>query len=48
MIINGHTELIARIGFPIHAFKAPMICKPWFKEAGIDVIVVSMACQAAG
>ena len=47
MIINGPTELIAHIGFPIHALKAPMIYNRWFKKAGINVIVVSMACQAA-
>ena len=24
MLINGHTELIAHIGYPTHSFKAPM------------------------
>ena len=47
MIINDPTELTTHSGFPIHAFKAPMIYNRWFKKTGINVIVVSMACQAA-
>ena len=46
-MITGTTELIAHIGFPTHAFKAPMIYNPYFEEAGIDVVVVPMACQPA-
>lgn len=45
-MINGNTEIIAHIGFPTHAFKAPMIYNPWFEEAGINAIVVPMGCQA--
>jgi shikimate dehydrogenase len=45
-MINGNTELIAHIGFPTHAFKAPMIYNPWFGKAGINAIVVPMGCQA--
>ncbi len=45
-MINGNTELIAHIGYPTHAFKAPMIYNPWFEKAGVNVIVVPMACQA--
>jgi shikimate dehydrogenase len=45
-MINGNTELIAHIGFPTHAFKAPMIYNPWFEKAGINAIVVPMGCQA--
>lgn len=45
-MINGHTELIAHIGFPTHAFKAPMIYNPWFEKAGINAVVVPMGCQA--
>lgn len=45
-MINGNTELIAHIGYPTHAFKAPMIYNPWFEQAGIDAVVVPMACQA--
>ncbi|MDO8777660.1 MAG: shikimate dehydrogenase [Burkholderiaceae bacterium] len=44
-MINGNTELIAHIGFPTHAFKAPMIYNPWFEQAGINAIVVPMGCQ---
>jgi shikimate dehydrogenase len=44
-MITGHTELIAHIGFPTHAFKAPMIYNPYFERAGIDAVVVPMSCQ---
>ena len=46
MIINGNTEVIAHIGFPTHAFKAPMIYNPWFEKAGANVVVVPMGCQS--
>ena len=45
-MIRGTTELIAHIGFPTHAFKAPMIYNPYFENAGIDAVVVPMGCQA--
>lgn len=45
MIINGHTELIAHIGFPTHAFKAPMIYNPWFEKAGVNAVVVPMGSK---
>ena len=45
-MINGHTEIIAHIGYPTHSFKAPMIYNPFFEEAGVNVIVVPMGCQA--
>ena len=44
-IINGHTELIAHIGFPTHSFKAPMIYNPWFDKAGINARVMPMGCK---
>ena len=44
--INGHTEIIAHIGFPTHAFKAPMIYNPWFAKAGVNAVVVPMGCRA--
>ncbi len=44
--INGHTEIIAHIGFPTHAFKAPMIYNPWLAKAGVNAIVVPMGCRA--
>ena len=46
MMINGHTGLIAHIGYPTHAFKAPMIYNPWFEKSGINAVVVPMACEA--
>ena len=46
MHINGHTEVIAHIGFPTHAFKAPMIYNPYFEQQGINALVVPMGCQA--
>jgi shikimate dehydrogenase len=46
MLINGHTEVIAHIGFPTHAFKAPMIYNPFFEQQGINALVVPMGCQA--
>jgi len=44
MLINGHTEVIAHIGFPTHAFKAPMIYNPYFEQQGIYALVVPMGC----
>ncbi len=44
-MIRGSTGLIAHIGFPTHAFKAPMIYNPHFAQAQIDVVVVPMACR---
>jgi shikimate dehydrogenase len=46
MLINGHTEVIAHIGFPTHAFKAPLIYNPYFEQQGINALVVPMGCQA--
>jgi shikimate dehydrogenase len=45
MTINGSTELICHIGFPTHAFKAPMIYNPWFAQSGINAVVVPMGCK---
>ena len=44
-MINGNTEIIAHIGYPTHTFKSPMIYNPWFEKAGVNVIVVPMACK---
>ena len=44
-MINGNTEIIAHIGFPTHAFKAPMIYNPWFEKSGVNAVVVPMGCQ---
>ena len=45
-MINGHTDIIAHIGYPTHTFKSPMIYNPYFRQAGINTVVVPMACQA--
>jgi shikimate dehydrogenase len=45
-MIRGTTALLAHIGFPTHAFKAPMIYNPYFEHAGIDAVVVPMACRS--
>ncbi len=45
MLINGHTELLAHIGWPTHSFKAPMIYNPYFESVGINAIVVPMGCR---
>ena len=45
-MINGHTEIIAHIGYPTHTFKSPMIYNPYFNEAGINAVVVPMGCKA--
>lgn len=46
MLINGDTELIAHLGFPTHAFKAPLIYNPYFEACGVNAVVVPMACRA--
>jgi shikimate dehydrogenase len=45
-MIDGNTEILAHIGFPTHAFKAPLIYNPWFQKAGVNVVVVPMSCRA--
>jgi shikimate dehydrogenase len=45
-MINGHTEIIAHLGYPTHSFKAPMIYNPFFEERGVNAIVVPMGCRA--
>ena len=45
MKIDGNTELIAHIGYPTYAFRAPLIYNPWFAKVGINAIVVPMSCQ---
>ncbi len=46
MRIDGHTVIIPHIGFPTHAFKAPLIYNPYFATQGINALVVPMSCQA--
>jgi shikimate dehydrogenase len=44
-MISGKTTLIAHIGYPTDAFKAPMIYNPYFERAGIDAVVVPMGVK---
>ena len=44
-MISGKTTLIAHLGYPTEAFKAPMIYNPYFEDAGIDAVVVPMGVK---
>ena len=44
-MIRGTTQLIAHLGYPTEAFKAPMIYNPYFEQAGIDAVVVPMGVR---
>ncbi|MCR5884001.1 shikimate dehydrogenase [Rhizobacter sp. J219] len=44
-MIDGSTEVIAHLGFPTHAFKAPLVYNPYFASAGINAVVVPMGCR---
>ncbi|MFM0055221.1 shikimate dehydrogenase [Paraburkholderia phytofirmans] len=41
-MISGKTTLIAHLGYPTEAFKAPLIYNPWFDKNGIDAVVMPM------
>ena len=43
---RGTTALIAHLGYPTEAFKAPMIYNPYFEKHGIDAIVMPMGVKA--
>jgi shikimate dehydrogenase len=45
-MISGKTTLIAHLGYPTFAFKAPLIYNPWFEKNDIDAVVVPMGVQA--
>jgi len=45
-MISGKTGLIAHIGYPTEAFKAPLIYNPWFESRGIDAVVVPMGVKS--
>lgn len=45
MRIDGHTEFIAHLGHPTHAFKAPLIYNPYFSAIGVNAVVVPMGCR---
>ena len=44
-MISGTTTLIAHLGYPTAAFKAPMIYNPYFEKKGIDAVVVPMGVK---
>ena len=44
-MISGKTTLIAHLGYPTEAFKAPMIYNPWFDKQGIDAVVMPMGVK---
>jgi shikimate dehydrogenase len=44
-MINGHTLLIAHVGYPTSTFKSPMIYNPWFDKKGINAVVVPMGIK---
>ncbi|MDR3453292.1 MAG: ThiF family adenylyltransferase [Rhodoferax sp.] len=44
-MISGKTTLIAHLGYPTEAFKAPMIYNPWFDKQGIDAVVIPMGVK---
>ena len=44
-MISGKTTLVAHLGYPTFAFKAPMIYNPWFDKKGIDAVVVPMGVK---
>jgi len=44
-VISGRTTVVAHLGYPTHAFKAPMIYNPWFDKNGIDAVVVPMGVK---
>jgi shikimate dehydrogenase len=44
-MITGKTTLIAHLGYPTEAFKAPMIYNPWFDKQGIDAVVMPMGIK---
>ena len=45
-MIRGTTILIAHLGYPTAAFKAPMIYNPYFEKHGIDAVVMPMGAKA--
>jgi hypothetical protein len=45
-MISGKTLLIAHLGYPTEAFKAPLIYNPWFAQRGIDAVVVPIGVKA--
>jgi shikimate dehydrogenase len=45
-MIDGHTTLIAHVGFPTGAFKSPLIYNPYFRSIGLNAAVIPMGVRA--
>lgn len=45
-MISGTTTLIAHLGYPTFAFKAPLIYNPWFEKNDVDAVVMPMGVQS--
>ena len=45
IMIDGHTKLIAHLGYPTENFKAPMIYNPYFAAQRINAVVVPMGVR---
>ena len=45
-MLNGHTRLIAHIGYPTTTFRSPTIYNPWFERHGINAAVVPLGVTA--
>lgn len=46
-LITGRSDWIAHLGWPTHAFRAPLIYNPWFDAAGVACVVVPVGCEPA-
>jgi shikimate dehydrogenase len=44
--VDGHSRLIAHLGYPTTSFKAPLIYNPYFRSIGLNAVVVPMGVQA--
>jgi shikimate dehydrogenase len=45
-MISGTTTLLAHLGYPTFAFKAPLIYNPWFEKNDVDAVVVPMGVRS--
>jgi shikimate dehydrogenase len=44
-MITGRSRIIAHLGYPTEAFKAPMIYNPWFEMKNIPAVVVPLGVK---
>jgi shikimate dehydrogenase len=45
-MITGRSKIIAHLGYPTEAFKAPMIYNPWFEMKNISAVVVPLGVKS--